>query len=534
MAPRLSRIGLQWRRKIWWGTSALTASALIITVVWSNAHFSWASRSFGGEKNIWDWMDLLIVPVVLGAVVLLFNWQMRESDRKNNEVRARREEEAAETRAGVDREIAERHNQEESLRAYLDGMSDLLVRGLRASDKDSDDRAVARARTLAIIRSVNVVHSRNTLITFIRESKLIQRDGLSMLREADLTGADLTGADLTGAKLQRADLAHSFLDHAHLNDADLQVANLDGVFMDNADLTGANLFNAKLSHARLDGAHVQLSGSTLSGQFLSHTDLRGFNLSRARLFDDDLTESNLTNVDLSEAYLKSAELGRANLSGADLTGANMSGADLTGANLNSATLKAAVLVGTNMRDAKVTEEQLETTRTIVGSVSPSGERVTDGAEEDVSNLELGRTDLHCVDLSYANLHNTDLFETDLSGADLKFADLRDANLNGANLSNATLSNANLSGANLRFADLSNATLSNANLSGANLRYADLSNVKDLSIVQLCVAQTLSGVTGLTPELREQVKEKWPHLHEDLHEDTIPEEDDSYLEAEQEL
>ncbi len=90
------------------------------------------------------------------------------------------------------------------------------------------------------------------------------------------------------------------------------------------------------------------------------------------------------------------------------------------------------------------------------------------------------------------------------GLVLPQADLRCAGLRGADLS----------GANLIEADLSEAFLSGANLSGAFLIEVDLSGVQNLTIEQLCAARTLHGVTGLAPNLMEQIKEQCPDLLEE--------------------
>ena len=82
-----------------------------------------------------------------------------------------------------------------------------------------------------------------------------------------------------------------------------------------------------------------------------------------------------------------------------------------------------------------------------------------------------------------------------------------ANLRKADLSDANLSNADLSGAYLNEADLRGAYLN-----GANLYKADLSEVLDLNIEQLSEVETLYK-TKLDPELKKQVKDKYPHLLE---------------------
>jgi len=65
-------------------------------------------------------------------------------------------------------------------------------------------------------------------------------------------------------------------------------------------------------------------------------------------------------------------------------------------------------------------------------------------------------------------------------------------------------------ADLRGANLSDANLIDANLSRANLSGADLTQVKNLSINKLSKVETLYKAK-LDPELKKQVKDKYPHL-----------------------
>ncbi len=152
----------------------------------------------------------------------------------------------------------------------------------------------------------------------------------------------------------------------------------------------------------------------------------------------------------------------------------------------------------------------------LGSVDLSG--------ANLSGADLSRANLTDANLSGANLSGADLRENNLSRADLSCANLSGADLNAANLSCAKLSGADLSRANLTDADLIGADLSRANLTDADLREADLREA-DLR------EANLQGVAGLRPEdisvvvtlhkakldprLMEAVKNKYPHLLEDM-------------------
>ncbi len=112
---------------------------------------------------------------------------------------------------------------------------------------------------------------------------------------------------------------------------------------------------------------------------------------------------------------------------------------------------------------------------------------------DFASQDLSGLDLHKSDLSGGIFHQAKLIKTNFQGADLSSADfgrasLSRANLRDTNLGRAYLSYANLEGADLRGADLSFAYLNHANLKGANLCGANLSNAK-ISEEQLAQAKT---------------------------------------------
>ena len=101
---------------------------------------------------------------------------------------------------------------------------------------------------------------------------------------------------------------------------------------------------------------------------------------------------------------------------------------------------------------------------------------------------------------------------DTDGYEGKKADLSGANLGGADLSGADLRSAELDGAVLRGACLEGANLSGANLSYASLSGANLIRIRGLTIEQLSSVDTLYEAK-LDPELKKQVREKYPHLLE---------------------
>jgi len=224
------------------------------------------------EVTLWDWAKLLIVPAVIAAGGLWFNAQQRDRELHVAEQRTNEDRKIAEERAETDREIAEQSRQDDTLHAYLDGMSQLLTdKELPLHNAQPGDSlsTVARARTLTVLGRLDQ-DRKPTVLQFLLESGLIYKEhtllGESNLIERRHNILSLREADLSGVDLQGFDLSHIDLSGANLNKADLFFANLSGANLSETDLSEANL------------SHTDLSGALLSETSLANTDLKGANL----------------------------------------------------------------------------------------------------------------------------------------------------------------------------------------------------------------------------------------------------------------
>lgn len=280
-------------------------------------------------KTLWDWMELLIIPLVLAFGAFWLNRSERDVERQT-----------AENRSKLEREIATDRQQEMALQSYLDRMSDLLLEKKLRTAKSDEVRNVARMRTLTVLRGLDPTR-KGFVLRFLYEGNLIASKNTIVelkggdLRKADLSGANLSEAALSGVVLSDANLIYSFLQNANLSDARLSDARLSNVDLSGADLSSATLSNADLSAATL-------SDADLSGAYLSDANLRGANLSGGNL---------------RGAYLGNAKLNYADLSDADLSVATLSDADLSSASL---------------QNTIVTDKQLATAASLQGATMPDG------------------------------------------------------------------------------------------------------------------------------------------------------------------
>jgi uncharacterized protein YjbI with pentapeptide repeats len=272
-------------------------------------------------KTLWDWMELLIIPLVLAGGAFFLNRSERETER----------------------EIATDRQQEAALQSYFDRMAELLLKEKLRTTKKAEVRDVARTRTLSIMRVLDT-NRNNLVLQFLREAKLIT-DNNSILNGAWMDGMNLKKLNLVGVSLQEV----------LLSDANLHGANLAGANLQNAVLGDTNLQSAILGGANLEDAYLQesnLQGAYLKGAYLKDAYLILANLARADLRGADLRSANLRDVDLKDA---------------DLRGAKLSNADLERAKLKGANLEHAVL-----KNVKVTEEQLAKAKSLKGATMPDG------------------------------------------------------------------------------------------------------------------------------------------------------------------
>ncbi|NLF01723.1 MAG: pentapeptide repeat-containing protein [Anaerolineales bacterium] len=252
------------------------------------------------EKKLWDWFELLIVPVALAVGAFLLNRSERKAERRIAEERRQADQRIADDRIKAERGIAEDRQQEERLQAYFDRMTELLLeKGLRDSQDDDEVRSIIRTRTLTVLRTLDATRQ-GLVVRFLHEAGLIYRgSSIVSLQEADLRGADLSEANLREANLSRANLGEAVLSRADLGEADLSRAILGKADLSRAVLIGADLREAILSETDLIGAHLGV------------VDLRGANLSRANLSGADLSRADLGYTNLTEAIVTEEQLAHA-------------------------------------------------------------------------------------------------------------------------------------------------------------------------------------------------------------------------------
>jgi uncharacterized protein YjbI with pentapeptide repeats len=315
----LATVGRQWE---WTGTGkeAMVPGATIIQV-------------YEPDKDLWDWMQLLLVPAVLAIGGLLFQraenrYQLELQERRSKEVQQledgrSREMQAMEDRRQVslieseerrfqeNRYIEEQRSQDRILQDYLDQMTQLILHeNLNNSQPVDQVRVVARARTLTALKSLNGDRKR-ILITFLYEAHLIQHDKKDVI--ISLKGADLTNTDLSNINLSWSDLRGINFLGCNLTNVDLSHCDLTKV-----DFTGVILNKSRFDRARL--VHTNFTKSFLEETSFFLIDIRYCNFKNctandARFHGDDTrrvrghdaVQGRITYSNFSNATMKNAQ-----------------------------------------------------------------------------------------------------------------------------------------------------------------------------------------------------------------------------------
>ena len=198
------------------------------------------------SKGLWDWLELLIIPVALG----LGAWWLKREERKKEHAKTLE---------------ADRRN---LLATYFDRMQELLLEyKLLEGNIRQEVIEIARARTLYVFRNLDG-ERKGHVIRF-----LVDTGALALKRSHDqrsivrLSYADLSGASLENVHLEGVNLWCANLENANLSYADLVGTNLPYAFMreaklDNADLSGANLEHAVVYPVQLKQAR-SLKGAVM-------------------------------------------------------------------------------------------------------------------------------------------------------------------------------------------------------------------------------------------------------------------------------
>jgi hypothetical protein len=302
---------------------AIAAFAAFVAIAYRRA-WSWAGFTESADrrsgKTLWDWMELLLIPLALTLGVFVLNAAQSNRDQRRDDERISR-----------DRAIALDRTREEALSTHLREMGDLLLdRQLTSSQAEGPLRSVARSKTLSVLRRLDPVR-KAAVVSFLADSGLIARRrpvvslvGADLRRmrfsetlvDTNLGGARLEGADFSSSKLEYVKFGRtvgstfSFLPGGR--QSSFEAANLHRATFRDADLVSVSFAYSDLRSATFDRGHIYWSsfrGSCLTNaRFRRAVFLEG-NLS-AKGVHPDFSDAVLLKVDLSFHRLFAPRLDR--------------------------------------------------------------------------------------------------------------------------------------------------------------------------------------------------------------------------------
>ena len=148
----------------WSGFNGYTQVSTIHTVSGPMAGTITRTEALQPGKSLWDWLQLLIIPVVLAIAGYAINFTVSNNEQKSTQLRDQTE-----------RDITTDNQREAALQAYIDKMSELLLeRDLRRSAEDDEVRKITRVRTLTVLTRLDANRKRSVL-EFLYEFGLINK-----------------------------------------------------------------------------------------------------------------------------------------------------------------------------------------------------------------------------------------------------------------------------------------------------------------------------------------------------------------------
>ncbi|MCA9926359.1 MAG: pentapeptide repeat-containing protein [Anaerolineales bacterium] len=340
---------MKWERKYWLSVIALLLAFASIAIIYGGyvLKWEWVGMKFvpniaEGKKSFrtfWDWLDLLIVPLILA----LGAWWLNRSQKAF-------ENQAQFERLKQDREIAQDRQQQALLDGYFDRMTDLILnKALKDSEEGAEIRNIARTHTLSVLRNLDGKR-KGQVLRFLNETGLIHKsDQDGPPPTIPLYAAELRGADLIMVPLRELYSVSHWTPELITR---LIKEDYDKYPPGTTKTWSANLHNCAFKDT--DFSHAAFILTDLSGA--------------------DFDEANLNGAILALASLWLANLRYASLRGADLRRANLFGAEMHGVDLLDANLEGADLKDANLKDAKVTNEQLLSAKSLENATMPNGEK----------------------------------------------------------------------------------------------------------------------------------------------------------------
>ena len=219
-------------------------------------------------KTLWDWLDLMIIPIALALIGWLWGQIEKAKTMKSEDERSKNE----------------------TLESFLKVMTELIITNNLHNGPTPQTIAISRARINIALSNLDG-ERKGQVLQFLYEANLIEKNPPKL---------SLVGSNLKNILIDEIKLGESEIRGAYFNNSSIQNANLNGVHMIACDFTGANLSktlvkNADFSYSIFLKAklrHMDLTTANFEGCDLSNADLRGSTILKQQL-DNILNKNNV-------------------------------------------------------------------------------------------------------------------------------------------------------------------------------------------------------------------------------------------------
>ncbi len=216
------------------------------------------SQGIEPSKTLFDWLELLIIPLSLG----LLGWLYKEAEKS----KAKKSE--------------DERSKNETLSSFFNVITDLLKNHNLANNPSVQTIAMARTRINMTLSQLDGTR-KGQVLQFLYESDLIDINPKLKLLGANFNGSILDeivlgGAEIRGANFRKASLKNTNLNGIILNSSNFEKADLSGSLLQNADLGYSNLRESKLKN-------MDLTSVDFDGADLTKANLRGSTISQVQL-----------------------------------------------------------------------------------------------------------------------------------------------------------------------------------------------------------------------------------------------------------
>lgn len=219
-------------------------------------------------KTLWDWLDLMIIPLTIGFIGFLY----KEADQEKS-INKQKEK-----------------DQLTNVDSFFKILTELITKNNLLNNTSNDpNRIIARTRSIQALDEADS-ERKGQILQFIYESGLINLKPILNLngvnaKKSNLEGIVLRYAEIRGAYFNNSCLKNTFLDNSCFISCDFSNSNFTECSLNNTDLSYTNLSNTNLKNLNLLTVNFE-------GANLNNADLRGSQLSKIQ-YDNILKKEGL-------------------------------------------------------------------------------------------------------------------------------------------------------------------------------------------------------------------------------------------------